>query len=174
MAPGSSAQAYRATPGLNKCTLTAAEAIFPQTRRTGLLLQGDYQVTASVTAFTTVMFSHIEEAYPNEGRLLLFGEPGYQQFTVSAANPYNPYGQNVGVSQNIPVPTSAAASRSPPRSCAPLVGLRGELLSSWHWEVSGWLSHDRADYVEPGQLNATAVQAALNSTAPATRVESFH
>lgn len=165
---------YVAVPGqLNKCSFYGYQQLLPETHRDSILVQGHYGLTSSVDVFGGLLYSHvIEDDFV--GPPFLYGAPGYQQFTVSANNPYNPYGQTVGVSQLLSslgnsvlgVPTATVFFR-------PSLGLKGTLFSDWYWETSGWISADRTQYAQTGNLDATATQAALNSSDPATALNPF-
>jgi iron complex outermembrane recepter protein len=169
---GSTAQHYISTPGsLNQCSLLGYESIIPITRREGLLIQGGYDVSSSVKVFTEILYSHSKETIII-GPPLWFGEPGYQQFTVPSANPYNPYGQTVGVSQIVlgPPPSGEEVDTDYFR---PLIGASGDFATSWHWEVAAWESRDQAKYLALSQPNGAVTQAALDSTDPATALDPF-
>jgi iron complex outermembrane recepter protein len=56
----------------------------------------------------------------------------------------------------------------------PSIGARGTFLSDWHWEASAWLSEDRENFsFDPILYNFAGVQAALDSSNPATALNPF-
>jgi iron complex outermembrane receptor protein len=172
VAPGSSVGNYLSRPGqLNACTLNGA--LIPRTNRVGIFAQGHYDLTSNVSVFFEAVYSHVQEL-GDGGNPFLFGEPGYAQYTVSAANPYNPYGQTVGISQ---LWNTAGPSGQPTDTefFRPLVGARGSFLSSWEWEVAAWQSTDWDHYRDTGQTDGYtgAIQAALDSSNPASALDPF-
>jgi iron complex outermembrane receptor protein len=156
---------------LNLCNSVFANlSLIPKSDRANLLLQGSYSLTSAVETFTELMFSHVRQTTYNSPPSL-YGEPGYQAYTVSAANPYNPFGQTVGISYSL---------AGLPRDSQPfdtdfyraLVGARGSLSDSWNWEVGLWDSQDRTD-LDIWDINDTVVQDALNSPNPTTALNPF-
>jgi iron complex outermembrane receptor protein len=164
---------FQATAGtLNECSALAGKSLIPATRRSGILVEGDYQLAPSVQLFTELMFSHSEEeyyySYPG-----LYGQIGYQQFTVGASNPYNPFGTTVGISDLFnTLPRQGQFLDT--TFIRPLIGVRGDLPANWRWEVSAWDSQDYTS--EPGPLgitNSAAIQNALNSSSPSIALNPF-
>jgi len=93
---------FQGTAGtLNECSASAAGSIIPATRRTGALLQGNYQLTSTAELFTELLYSHVDELqeFSSAG---IYGFPGSPSFTLSASNPYNPFGETVGVGTLFP------------------------------------------------------------------------
>jgi iron complex outermembrane receptor protein len=158
---------------LNQCSLNAYGSQLPATHRAGLLAQGNYNLSTTTELFTELLVSHVEElnVLSPPG---LYGDPRipYSQFTVSAANPYNPFGETVGVSELFPslgsggYPLDTVFLRA-------LLGARGEFLSGWHWEVAAWDSQDRSRSEVQDSPDATAIQNALNSTNPKVALNPF-
>jgi iron complex outermembrane recepter protein len=156
---------------LNECAALAGQSIIPHMSRAGILVQGHLEITSAVELFTELMYTHVSlSAAIQDGWLL--GFPGYQQFTVSASNPYNPFGTTVGVAESLPdVPVYQDFDTDFSQS---VVGARGSLLGRWPWEISAWQSVDWTDrtlvnYSE----NNNAVQEALDSSDPATALNPF-
>jgi len=83
---------------LNACSLNAYVSLIPATRRAGALAEGNYHLTAATELFTEIMFSRVRELSADPPPVL-FGLPqfSFSQYTVPASNPYNPFGQDVGV-----------------------------------------------------------------------------
>ncbi|MDE2184699.1 MAG: TonB-dependent receptor, partial [Alphaproteobacteria bacterium] len=168
-----SIQEFSATAGIqNECNLLASESLIPATRRFGVFAQANYEITPSIELFAELMYSHVQQ-YNEANYQGLFGEPFFQFFTVSASNPYNPFGTAVGVSDLFTsLPREGTISGT--NFVRPLVGARGSFLDSWHWELSAWESADFDKQTNP-LLNAdnAAIQNALNSSNPATALNPF-
>jgi iron complex outermembrane receptor protein len=88
---------------------------------------------------------------------------------VPAFNPYNPFGETVLVSEEIPVRNRSAVNQN---FFLPLVGVRGSLLDKWHWEIAGWSSQewDASTFIGP---NFGGLFGALFSGDPATALNPF-
>lgn len=156
---------------LNECGVLAEQSIIPHLSRAGILAQGHLELSPAVELFTELMYTHVVESAAIQYGWLL-GFPGYQQFTVSASNPYNPFGTAVGVAEALPdVPVYQDFNTDFSQS---VVGARGSLLDRWSWEISAWQSADwtartLVNYYE----NNNTVQDALNSSDPATALNPF-
>jgi iron complex outermembrane recepter protein len=90
--------------------------------------------------------------------------------TLGANNPYNPFGQAVGVSFSFD--NLLNQNRASGDFARPLVGIRGDVSSDWHYEVTAYASRDRYTLVSP-TANASAVQGALDSSSPALALNPF-
>jgi iron complex outermembrane receptor protein len=158
--------------GLNTCSIYQRVSTIPDTERVGLLASGEYELSSNVKAFTEIMYSHNREEL-FAGDQGLFGINGLQLFSMSAMNPYNPFGTRVGVSLSFPSIQTASIDNT--SFFRPLVGLRGTLGASWHWELSAWAAIDSTTRTEPNTFqDATAIQAALNATTPSTALNVFN
>jgi iron complex outermembrane receptor protein len=156
---------------LNNCFAFGSSDLIPATRRTGIFAQGSYQLAPFVELFTELMYSHIQE-YRELGPQYLFGVPGFQSFTVSASNPYNPFGATVGISDVFNSITQGQFAYTD--FYRPLVGARGSFSGAWQWELSAWDSQDSTDQPNPNAIaNNTAIQSALDSSNPATALNPF-
>ena len=83
-----------------------------------------YQITESMDVFAETLFSH-EQLQAAQG--LLIDASGA---TLGALNPYNPFGEDVGVSFSYPgIPQNQDESGTYYR---PLIGVRGSAFSDWH------------------------------------------
>lgn len=156
---------------LNQCSLLAGTSLLPETRRAAVLLRGHLEITSSLELFSETLYTHMTRDAA-VGYADLFGIPGYQQFTVSPSNPYNPFGTTVGVGAALPdVPLPEDFDTDFFR---PLVGLKGTVADRWQWELSGWQSSDWTRLVAPNEFpNISAIQAALNSSNPAMALNPF-
>jgi iron complex outermembrane receptor protein len=165
-------QEFASTAGsLNECGFFANNSIVPATHRQGVFATGSLQVAPSVQLFFEAMYSHVlqlnEASSPG-----LFAVPGFQSYTVSASNPYNPFGEPIGVGYLI----NAFKSQDAPVDSnffRPLLGARGSFFENWSWEASAWRSQDNETSTLTNNLNATAIQAALDSPDPSTALNPF-
>jgi iron complex outermembrane receptor protein len=165
-----SIQEFQGTAGtLNECGLSAPVDFIPTTHRQAIFATGHFDVTPSVTLFTELLYSHVQvdvDLGPQED---IFGQPGFQSFTVPASNPFNPFGTAVGIAELTPPEYVNAQTTDFVR---PVIGARGSFLGKWHWEVSTWDSQDRSTNSSL-HLNDGAAQTALNSSNPATALNPF-
>lgn len=146
---------------LNKCSRDAFNSLIPGTHRQNLFVSGSYYPDASIELFTELMYSHVQEL-TEFGPPFLFAEPGFIFNTVPASNPFNPFGQTVGVSGTLQGLNTAGQSVATDFYRA-VLGARGTLDGSWTWEIAGWDSADTSRITAPGTENFNAIQAALNS-----------
>ena len=166
-----SRQEFALTSGtLNRCSLFRYTSPIQGTERGSVLLEGTYNLTQSAELYTNVLLSHVQQ-YGYNNPPILFGGPDFQQFSVGAANPYNPFGQAVGVSDMLSDLGRAALDLRTNYLNA-VVGARGQLLDSWRWDVGISDSEDHTRYTQT-DLNPGALQAALNSSDPATTLNPF-
>ncbi|MEJ0037783.1 MAG: TonB-dependent receptor [Gammaproteobacteria bacterium] len=165
-------QEFAGTAGtLNKCSNTySGQSFIPAVQREGVVAQGSYKLSESLELFAEMIFSHNQEKEVTSA-VALSGSPSSQTYTVSANNPYNPFGTTVGISALL----SGEARNYPLETTyyRPLIGARGSFFDSWQWEVSGWDSVDKSTATLEGGLNKNAVQAALNSSDPAVALNPF-
>jgi len=165
-------QEFARTAGtLNACSLNSYVSVIPATTRQGVLAQGNYEPNSSVELFAELMASHVREALEGSPPSL-FGIPGFQAYTVSVENPYNPFNQTVGVGYLL-TDLGRSAQPSDTNFFRPLIGGRGTLLSTWKWELSLWDSFDQSHFAIKNNLDPTAVQNALNASDPATALNPF-
>jgi iron complex outermembrane receptor protein len=156
---------------LNECPLSLGSSLIPETHRTGVLLQASYKPLSSMEVFMELMYSHVKQ-YQSFQPEQLFGLPGSQQATVSAANPYNPFGTTVGIA--VSFPSIPQISLYDTEFFRPLVGVRGAISDKWKWEVSAWESADWTHNTTSNQIqDGVGIQNALNSTDPATALNPF-
>ena len=156
---------------LNECALLYGESLQPARHREGIVVEGHIRIAAHVSAFTEIVYTHFTESVlPNYP--FLFGTAGFQEFTVSAENPYNPFGETVGVADSLRgIP---ARYNDETDFFRPLVGVKGTLDHRWHWEISAWESRDWTRVLSSYSIpNNVAIQNALNSPNPATALNPF-
>lgn len=147
---------------LQKCAPYRSYSLLPATQQTSAIVAGNYRLTDEIDVFTSVLYSHfVSDFYA--GNLLTLSGGSTGAYTASAANPYNPYGQNVGISWGY----GRGDNRRVENMERPLIGIRGELPANWHWELTGLYAHDAFDF-PTYSTNAAAARAALASPDPAT------
>jgi len=157
----------------NTCSRTSTTSIIPEEHQASLLVTGNYQLTPGLELFTDLLFSRTRQL-TNSFAPGLLGQPGFAQFTVSASNPYNPFGETVGVGVAL-AGLGLQGQDIVTNYFRPVVGIRGNIFGSndWKWEVAGWMSEDRDRLATTNNVNGAAAQAALNSTSPATALNPF-
>jgi iron complex outermembrane receptor protein len=156
---------------LNKCDLNHYSTIIPATQREGLLVQANYKVTPSIDLFSELLLSRRQELNASSPPGM-FGQPGFTPFTVASSNPFNPFGETVGVTELF---TSVGRTENhfDQVFVRPLIGMRGSFLDSWEWEVAGWESADTFHRTLGPLRNHAAVQNALNSADPTMALDPF-
>lgn len=164
-------QQFVASAGkLNACNTFRNIGLIPYTQRTGALLSAHYQVAESMDLFTEVIFSH-EHLEDLSGLLIDAYGGSYGGATLGANNPYNPFGQAVGISYSYP---GIGENQDELETFIhPLIGARGSVFTDWHYEATAYLSHDRFQSDSPFGGDSGTLQAALNSSDPATALNPF-
>ena len=156
---------------LNSCSLYAYNSWVPKTERGGVFAQGYFDLNDSVQMFAELLGSRVRQEfkyYPS----VVFGGIATQRFTVSASNPYNPFGTPVGITGLFLY--APVAYESEARFIRPLFGLRGGFGSDWQWESAVVYSRDRETYTSPNSvLDVAAIQARFNSSDPAVALNPF-
>ena len=166
-----SQQEFVPTAGkLNRCSVFKYASQIPGTDRAGILLEATYDLAPSVKIYSDVLFSHVQQ-FSYIAPPILVGAPGFQSYTVGATNPYNPFGEAVGVSDLVPE-LGREAEHLTTNYLNAVVGVRGDLFDSWRWDLGIWDSEDRTRYTQPS-WNQAQLQAALNSANPATALNPF-
>jgi len=154
----------------NQCNFFRNVSLLPDTQRTGALLSAHYAIAESVDLFTEVMFSNMN-LHARTGLGLLIDVPTGDSAILAANNPYNPFGEDVGVGFSYPG-IVGPLERTHESLIRPLIGMRGTLFSDWHYEATAYLSRDHLDSAEPG-INTQSVLNALGSSDPATALNPF-
>jgi len=156
---------------LNRCSLYAYNSWLPKTRRGSAFAQGYYDLNDSVQLFAELLGSRVHQEFKYYDSVV-FGSTAFQRYTVSASNPYNPFGTTVGITGLFlyaPVAYESEAS-----FVRPLLGLRGGFGSDWQWESAVVYSRDRETYTSPNTVQDTAaIQARFNSPDPALALNPF-
>jgi len=154
----------------NQCNNLGHRPLIPYAQQEGALLSGHYQLSESVDLFTETLFSY-ERIQDPVGPLIDLGPEGGMA-TLGAKNPYNPFGEAVGISYSYPG-IQIGQNNSSTTAIRPLIGVRGSLFSAWHYEATAYVSRDVFLGDETFAGNSTALQAALDSSNPATALNPF-
>ncbi|WP_129778439.1 TonB-dependent receptor [Peristeroidobacter soli] len=154
---------------LNSCNVRGESGIIPKSERVGMIVRGEYALTPATELFFNAMLTRVDQASAVV-RQNLIGVPAsrYSAYTLGANNPFNPFGQAVGVTyffDHVPIPTLELHS-----DFMNLVGgARGKFGSMWDWELVFTDARDDSDTRQThGGSNVAAIQSALNSSDPAT------
>jgi iron complex outermembrane receptor protein len=155
---------------LNKASLSPYATLLPYFRRQGLFLNGGYELTDRIHLFSEVLYSGAQQI-GGEIPPYLVGLPSFQQYSVSAANPFNPFGVAVGINRFL-TEYGREQIDTPDDFVRALVGARGK-FGGWEWEFATWDVDDHARLRITNQIDPVAVQAALDSSNPATALNPF-
>jgi len=111
--------------------------------RTNFFLNGNYKLNDSVEAYLQVLHNHTASA----GQLapLPFSINARSGLTISADNPYNPFGVDIGVGAPNGEQTQIRLTGLGPRRTPVFssttdqarIGLKGSLLDNWQWDLWG-------------------------------------
>jgi iron complex outermembrane receptor protein len=158
---------------LNECALASSTlSLIPDTRHASALLNGEFTLTKSITLFAEVLYTHTRQTANAGGLASLYGTPDFQQYVVPASNPYNPFGQDVGIGYAFTGYPFADVSTT--EFVRPVIGARGAIAEDWDWEVTALQSQDFTNDTEPNTIpNSAAIQAALSSSDPAMALNPF-
>jgi iron complex outermembrane receptor protein len=154
---------------LNSCSLFQDIALIPQQQQEGVLAAAHYDLADRVELFAQVLYSH-KAGNADFGSVVgLFGG-AFGASVLSASNPFNPFGQDVGISYAYPGALSDFAFDD--TAVRPVIGLRGTLGGGWRWVVDALYSYERSR-VNDSQTNFTQISNALASSALSTALNPF-
>jgi iron complex outermembrane receptor protein len=156
---------------LNESSLAPYSTLLPAFRKVAVFANGGYELTDNVHLFAEMLYSGSQQTGGQIPPYLL-GLLSFQQYTVAATNPYNPFGVTVGINRLLDEYGRQQVS-TPDDFVRALVGARGRFGGGWEWEFATWDVDDHARYWTNNQLNPVAVQSALNSSDPATALNPF-
>lgn len=186
-APAGSAASYAAVTGptssgrpgfsqfsygiLNECSFIQGFSVLSPRHRSGVLLEGHIGITGNVKLFSELLYTHLSQEQL-QGYPFLFGSSASQSYTVSASNPYNPFGETVGVALKVPeISRSLDYDTDFVRA---LFGVKGTLADHWQWELSAWQSSDWTKQDLAGfSPDSSAIQSGLDSSDLATALNPF-
>lgn len=160
--------AFVATAGRTNVSSSESSLFSPSTNY-GVNVAGSVNVTHNVELFAEFTYSRREVPAVVVPLAMIFGQYGFASARVSANNPYNPFGVDVGI--DLRIADTGVIQDFSQDYWRGLVGARGN-LGRWHWEITASQSRDHADIVLP-MFNSDAVAAALQSSNPATAINPF-
>jgi iron complex outermembrane receptor protein len=159
---------FAATAGkLNVCNSARYLDITPRSQREGALLSAHYQFSESTDFFTEILLSHRHLQAQTAPQITAYS---FLDGTVSANNPYNPFGQDVNVS--FVYPGAGQQELQSTDLIRPMIGVRGSLFSDWHYEATATVSRDRLHDASL-YTDTSLIAAALASSDPATALNPF-
>ena len=156
---------FAGTSGLtNRCNIDLYQEILPQSRQEGLFLSGHLEANDSADVYAEILASRYRAFMP------------YAQAvagaTLSATNPYNPFGEDVSVDfVNI---TQLPTYNNTGNIVRPLIGVRGRLTSNWKYDTSLYVSQDHfhSDQTDPNSV-LSAFQVGLSASDLNTALNPF-
>ncbi len=162
--------AFQGTAGMiHTCNYYLDTALIPPTRREGALISGHYAFNENADVFTEILVSNeFQNNIVGDAVLLQGGSSG--QTTIGAGNPYNPFGEDVGVSYAYRGLQSSYDNWQ--TFLRPLIGIRGSLPHGWDYEVTAMFSQDHA-HDASSYTDQTNLQSALNATNPDLALNPF-
>jgi outer membrane receptor protein involved in Fe transport len=154
----------------------------PESNRFNLLSTITHEFDSGLEAFGELLYYGADSTAVRGGSTDLTSAP----LTVAANNPYNPFGSGpgrlpgyTGPAQRVQIVgmrvVDAGNRRIEVESQAwrVLSGLRGD-IGNWNWETAALYSAANTEDVERNRISNTALQAALNSSNPATAYNPFN
>lgn len=155
---------------LNRCNDDRYFSLVPPATRVGAIISAHYRFSDSADLFAEVLGSH--ETLESRVGNIISTDFFFSGDTLGANNPYNPFGEPVGIGYSYPgVPLEYQDTETFFR---PLVGLRGLLFGGWKYEVTAYMSRDQTNASFPNESNlGNLIVGALNSSNPATALNPF-
>lgn len=154
----------------------------PQSRRFNVLSTLSHEFDSGLEWFAELLYYGADSTAGRGGSTDLTSAP----LTIAANNPYNPFGSGPGrlagyagpaqVVQVAGMRVNDAGNRRievESNAWRALSGLRGQ-IGEWDWETAALYSRANTEDVESNRVSNTALQAALNSTDPATAYDAFN
>lgn len=140
------------------------ETIISSTERYSGLLNGNLEIDDRLTIRSENLISRTTTSEPITNRIV-------SNALVPATNPYNPFGQPVRVSTELPY-----VSRRIFRTdfIRPLVGVRFDINKDWRIDASAHLAIERNQSQSGTTINTTRRTSALASTDPSTALNLFN
>jgi iron complex outermembrane recepter protein len=152
---------------LNLCSDDAARAsILPEVDQRSLVVMGGLNLTSSLELYTELMLSQLQKERTRSGLRVSFQDDGH---TLGAANPFNPFGIDVGIEYRTP---QADVESTETRFTRMLLGMRGSLSEAWNWEVAAWSTTEKSE-IDDRFGDDAAIAAALISADTATALNPF-
>ncbi|MFG6417205.1 TonB-dependent receptor plug domain-containing protein [Roseateles sp. DC23W] len=162
---------FQATAGTeNLCNLYATGggvALVHGVQTYALHSQVEHRLAGTWSAFGELMLTEDRMRAPGNGLPLT-------NVLVPAANPFNPFGADVRVTAVLGAENGTQGYARQSRFTRALVGVKGELAGDWEAEMTVSTSRDHGSArSKMDNRNATALDAALASTNPASGINLF-
>jgi iron complex outermembrane receptor protein len=153
----------------NTCSIRRNIALIPEQQQESALASAHYDLSDRVELFAQALYSHKAGNSDAGSYVSLFGG-SFGENVLSASNPFNPFGQAVGISYAYPGALTNYAFDD--TAVRPLIGLRGTWGGGWHWEVNAFYSYDGLR-VNDAQTNYAQISNVLASPDPSTALNPF-
>lgn len=157
------------TTGLNRYDFNPWISAIGETKRYGAFSTITYNLTEKLEAFIEGSFRHVTyrvDAAPTP----VFGD--LDGYTMSAGNPYNPFGQDISFRYRL-TEAGPRINTGDTDVSRLLPGLRLKLGEDWTIESALLWSESRTMEMGFNYISGSALQAALDSTDPATALNIF-
>ena len=161
------AAAFAATllPGVERTfDFAGPNQIIPEVQRIGITAVGNYDLTEKIEVFTELSYNRTKsDVYLAATPVSAFGAVNI----VPASNPFNPFGESVNFRFR-PLDVGPRTDFITTHSTRFLLGLKGEVMDNWNWEVAVMLNSDSvADLGENYIVTADVIAAASGTFARA-------
>jgi len=159
---------FSATAGVsNLCNYNAMKDILPDSERSALLVNSEYQAGSALTLRAQLLYSHGQQKNAWTPWTL-------NNVLLPASNAFNPFGQDVSVTYAFDSPYMERTFEWTADFRQALVGARGPLAGDWTWalDLSDADVRDR-DSRRNNFLSSAAVNAALANSSPNSALNVF-
>lgn len=134
--------------------------IIPEVQRVGLTAMGSYDLTEKIEVFTELSYSRTKsDVYLAATPVTASGAVN----VIPANNPYNPFGEPVNFSFR-PLDVGPRTNYITTNSSRYLIGLKGEVMDNWNWEVALMLNSDSVADIGVNYIVTTDVIAAASGS----------
>lgn len=140
------------------------------TQQIGVGFNGSLELSGNAEIFAELNLTKRKVDAIELDLILGSGLSGANSSVVSATNPYNPFGVDVGV--NYRFDKTGLYRKYSQTYWRGLLGIRGE-TSGWGWELTAWQSRDWSDTGDVGYFNSDLVAASLASSDPSQALNPF-
>jgi iron complex outermembrane receptor protein len=144
--------------------------LVPETHRQSVYGSGSIELTPDAQLYGELLYSHVRQVVQAAPDALFGGQFGV--FVVSADNPYNPFGVDVGVDHRF-VDLGPRITDADTDFMRWTVGARGKLPASFDYDLSYWRDSDHTTILNQNYVDYAKVFTALASTDPAMALNVF-
>lgn len=157
------AAAFAATllPGVERTfDFAGPNQIIPEVQRIGITAVGNYDLTEAMEVFTELSYNRTKtDVYLAATPVTATGAVN----VVPANNPYNPFGEAVNFRFR-PLDVGPRTDFITTHSTRFLLGLKGEVMDNWNWEVALMLNSDSVSDIGVNYIVTSDVIAAASGT----------